>query len=51
VIDGLLLEFFSTGDLRRTSSALDLFDSLLRVGMRDRSRARPLARQRRFEGA
>ncbi len=51
VIDGLLLEFFSTGDLRRTSSALDLFDSLLRVGMRDRSRARPLARQRRSKGA
>jgi AcrR family transcriptional regulator len=30
VIDGLLLEFLSTGDLRRTSSALDIFDSLLR---------------------
>src|ERR1700722_2389557 len=30
VIDGLLLEFLSTGDLRRTSSALDIFDSMLR---------------------
>jgi AcrR family transcriptional regulator len=51
VIDGLLLEFFSTGDLRRTSSALDLFDSQLRAGMRARSRARPPARQRRFKEA
>ena len=51
VIDGLLLEFFSTGDLRRTSSALDLFDSLLRVGMRTRSRTRSLPRQHRFKGA
>jgi AcrR family transcriptional regulator len=30
VIDGLLLEFLNTGDLRRTSSALDIFDSMLR---------------------
>jgi AcrR family transcriptional regulator len=29
VIDGLLLEFLSTGDLRRTSASLDLFASLL----------------------
>jgi AcrR family transcriptional regulator len=30
VIDGLLLEFLSTGDLRRTSSALDIFGLMLR---------------------
>jgi AcrR family transcriptional regulator len=45
VIDGLLLEFLSTGDLRRTSSALDIFGSLLQADMpRD---AGPAARQRR----
>ncbi len=51
VIDGLLLEFLSTGDLRRTSSALDIFGSLLRAGTRAGTRARPAARQRRFKGA
>jgi AcrR family transcriptional regulator len=40
VIDGLLLEFLSTGDLRRTSAALDIFDSLLRGGKRTGSRVR-----------
>jgi AcrR family transcriptional regulator len=29
VIDGLMLEYLSTGDLRRTSAALDIFSSLL----------------------
>jgi AcrR family transcriptional regulator len=51
VIDGLLLEFVSTGDLRRTSSALDIFDSLLRAGVRAGTSARPAARQRRSKGA
>ena len=30
VIDGLLLEYLSTGDLRRTTSALDHFSALMR---------------------
>jgi AcrR family transcriptional regulator len=30
VIDGLMLEFLSTGDLRRTSAAIDIFGSLLK---------------------
>ena len=51
VIDGLLLEFLSTGDLRRTSSALDIFGSLLRTGMRAGIRARPVAGRRRFKRA
>jgi AcrR family transcriptional regulator len=50
VIDGLLLEFLSTGDLRRTSAALDIFDSLLRAGMQPGTRARPAARRRRVKG-
>jgi hypothetical protein len=29
VIDGLMLEYLSTGDLRRTSAALEIFSSLL----------------------
>jgi len=32
VIDGLILEFLNTGDLKRTSEALDLFGSLLSAG-------------------
>jgi AcrR family transcriptional regulator len=46
VIDGLLLEFLSTGDLRRTSSALDIFDSMVRARMRSGIRSRPVARHR-----
>jgi AcrR family transcriptional regulator len=34
VIDGLLLEYLNTGDLQRTSEALDLFGSLLSAGAR-----------------
>jgi AcrR family transcriptional regulator len=30
VIDGLLLEYLSTGDRRRTTSALELFDTMMR---------------------
>jgi len=43
VIDGLLLEFLSTGDLRRTSDALDIFGSMLRARTRTRKRGRPSA--------
>jgi AcrR family transcriptional regulator len=49
VIDGLLLEFLSTGDLRRTSSALDIFGSMLRAPSAERNRGRPAARQRAFK--
>ena len=41
VIDGLLLEFLSTGDLRRTSNALDIFGSMLRTRARNGNRGRP----------
>jgi AcrR family transcriptional regulator len=51
VVDGLLLEFLSTGDLRRTSAALDIFDSLLQAGARAATGVRPLARQSRSKGA
>jgi AcrR family transcriptional regulator len=47
VIDGLLLEFLSTGDLRRTSSALEIFGSLLRAGKRTKTHAQPAVRLRR----
>jgi hypothetical protein len=40
VIDGLLLEYLSTGDRRRTTSALELFDTMMRgrTKMRERTR-------------
>jgi hypothetical protein len=50
VIDGLLLEFLSTRDLRRTSNALDLFDSMLQAQMRSGVRSRPATRHRRLKG-
>jgi hypothetical protein len=50
VIDGLLLEFLSTGDLDRTSSALDIFAALLRGATRGESRSRPAARRRQPQG-
>ena len=34
VMDGLLLEYLSTGDRRRTTGALELFGTLLRGRMR-----------------
>ena len=49
VIDGLLLEFLSTGDLRRTSTALDIFGSMLRAGTRSGSHGRPAAPHRRLK--
>jgi AcrR family transcriptional regulator len=51
VIDGLLLEFLSTGDLRRTGRALDLFGSLLRVDSPGANHAGPAARRRRTKGS
>jgi AcrR family transcriptional regulator len=50
VIDGLLLEFLSTGDLRRTSSALDVFGSMLSARTRSVGRARASARNGRLKG-
>jgi AcrR family transcriptional regulator len=50
VIDGLLLEFLSTGDLRRTSNALDIFGSMLRARLRSGDRGRPAAGHRRLKG-
>ncbi len=50
VIDGLLLEFLSTGDLRRTSNALDIFGSMLRSRVQSGNRGRPSARQHRLKG-
>jgi AcrR family transcriptional regulator len=47
VIDGLLLEFLGTGDLRRTSSALDMFGAMLRAGSGNGGRADRAARHRR----
>jgi AcrR family transcriptional regulator len=49
VIDGLLLEFLSTGDLRRTSNALDIFGSMLRAPMQSGNRGRPSARHHRLK--
>jgi AcrR family transcriptional regulator len=43
VIDGLLLEFLSTGDLHRTSNALDIFGTMLRGRSRNGSPRRPPA--------
>jgi AcrR family transcriptional regulator len=52
IIDGLILEFLSTGDLCRTSSALDIFDSMLRARVRARTSARRhVARQNRSKEA
>ncbi len=52
IIDGLLLEFLSTGDLERTTSALDIFDSMLRARVpRVGSDRRSVARQNRSKGA
>ncbi|MGA3156430.1 MAG: TetR/AcrR family transcriptional regulator [Steroidobacteraceae bacterium] len=48
VIDGLLLELLNTGDLKRTSEALELFGSLLSAGTRTPAR-RPLSRLPREE--
>jgi AcrR family transcriptional regulator len=50
-IDGLLLEFLSTGDLRRTTSALDIFGSMLRACSPGDNRGRPTARSRATQGA
>lgn len=50
VIDGLVLEFLSTGDLRRTSNALEIFGSMLRARTRSGNRGRPSARHRRPKG-
>jgi AcrR family transcriptional regulator len=49
VIDGLVLEFLSTGDRRRTSDALDIFGSMLRAGTRSGRRRRPAARHHRVK--
>lgn len=38
VIDGLLLEFLGTGDLRRTTAALDMFGLMLRTRARSARR-------------
>jgi AcrR family transcriptional regulator len=51
VIDGLLLEFLSTGDLRRTSAALDIFGSMLLARTRSGNRGRPAVPHRRLKGA
>jgi hypothetical protein len=50
VIDGLLLEFLSSGDLRRTSSALEIFASLLRAVRRTQTPAPAAVRVRRHKG-
>jgi AcrR family transcriptional regulator len=49
VIDGLLLEFLSTGDLRRTSNALDIFGSMLRARAPSGNRGRPSAAHHRLK--
>jgi len=41
VIDGLLLEVLSTGDVRRTTRALELFDDLLLARIRGAASSRP----------
>jgi AcrR family transcriptional regulator len=50
VIDGLLLEFLSTGDLHRTSNALGIFGSMLRDHTRNEDRGRLSARHARLKG-
>jgi AcrR family transcriptional regulator len=50
IIDGLLLEFLSTGDLRRTSNALEIFGSMLQAGKRTKTHAQPAVRRRRHKG-
>ncbi len=47
VIDGLLLEVISTGDVRRTTKALKLFDDFLLARIRSASRPSRSARARR----
>jgi hypothetical protein len=41
VIDGLLLEYLSTGDKVRTTKALEVFDRILDLKLRQRRRSGP----------
>ncbi len=50
VIDGLLLEFLSTGDGRRTRNALDIFGSMLSGQAAQASQRRRLVRRQPVKG-